>query len=32
MTTPHTPGDPHYREPPDSMEAVLINEILQVQA
>ena len=32
MTTPHEPGTPHYADDPDSMEAVLINEILQVQA
>ena len=32
MTIPHEPGTPHYPEDPDTMEAVLINEILQVQA
>jgi hypothetical protein len=31
MTTPHEPGAPHY-EPPDVMEARLIEEIVEVQA
>jgi hypothetical protein len=32
MTTPHEPGTPHYPEPPDLMEARLIEEITQLEA
>jgi hypothetical protein len=32
MTTPHTPGTPHYPEDPDWMEARLIEEITEIQA
>jgi hypothetical protein len=32
MTTPHTPGTPHYPEDPDAMEARLMEEITQLQA
>jgi hypothetical protein len=32
MTTPHTPGTPHYPEDPDVMEARLIQEIMDLQA
>jgi hypothetical protein len=32
MTTPHEPGTPHYPEDPDTMEARLIEEIIQIQA
>jgi hypothetical protein len=32
MTTPHTPGTPHYPEDPDLMEARLIEEITDIQA
>ena len=31
MTTPHEPGTPHY-EPPDVMDARLIEEIINVEA
>ncbi len=30
MTTPHTPGTPHYPEDPDAMEARLMEEITQL--
>ena len=32
MTAPHDPGTAHYPEPPDVMEARLIEEITHVQA
>jgi hypothetical protein len=32
MSTPHEPGTAHYPEDPDTMEARLIEEIVEVQA